>query len=417
MLSKFSLLLYNISIHLYYLLIYLAAFFQPKARLWIEGRENWANRLQKDLASNTKPLVWVHCASLGEFEQGRPVIERIKKQYPNYAILLTFFSPSGYEVRKKYQQVDHVCYLPLDTAQNAQQFIHIVQPKIVIFIKYEFWYHYLHQLHQQQIPSIVVAAIFREKQIFFSAYGQLFRQLLSYFSHIFVQNQASAKLLKNINITQVSIAKDTRFDRVFENSQQVKQLQEIATFKGERRLLIAGSTWPRDEKILADFINQAPENWCFIIAPHEIKSAQIAHFQHLLKKSNCKYSEFQINLHSKKTTLIIDNIGLLSSLYQYGDYAYIGGGFGNGIHNILEAAVFGTPLFFGTNYQRFKEAVDLVAQKGAFVIQSVEDLKNQIAIFEKNTDLYKKTSENNQKYIQHNKGGTDIVMDYIRQFL
>lgn len=432
-----SLLLYNLVLMMYQLTIRIAAIFNPKARKWVVGRKNWRQKLKADFdrlkrGKNGKKcrVVWLHAASLGEFEQGRPIMEGIKKRHLDCILILTFFSPSGYEIRKNYGVADLVYYLPLDSQRNAQDFIEAVQPDLVVFVKYEFWYYYFEALKQRNVPIFIVSAIFRQNQHFFKWYGSLFRTLLQYCEHIFVQNEKSLQLLQKIGIEQVSIAGDTRLDRVFENSQTAKKIPIVEAFKGNHSLWVAGSTWAKDEEILAQFVqsskNQNSVNHQsspvprppssvlrLIIAPHEIHEKHLTQIEALLIVKSIRYSHCSEQTDFEKeniAVLIIDNIGLLSSIYQYADYVFIGGGFGVGIHNTLEAAVFGMPIFFGPNYGKFQEAVDLIEVGGAYAIEGVEDLTLKVKELEGSEGLYEKVSLASRAYVLENKGGSDLIL-------
>ena len=421
--------LYNLVIHCYVLAIRITSLFNPKARKWIRGRRGIFDKLKKQFSEERFAksfYVWVHAASLGEFEQGRPIIEAIKRKYPDTKIILTFFSSSGYEIRKNYKGADIVCYLPADTPRNARQFLDIVQPDLAIFIKYEFWYNYLNTLKLRHTPTLLVSAIFREKQIFFRPYGQFFKRMLTCFEHIFVQDDFSLKLLEKNNITHASIAGDTRMDRVYQLSRNPKQFPLVAAFKGENDLLICGSTWREDEVWLLDFLNKTPhpvETRLIasllrktIIAPHDISESHIQFIINNLTLKTVRYSQANLeNIHDAQV-LIIDNIGMLSSIYQYGKWAYIGGGFGASIHNTQEAFVYGLPVIFGPKYHKFKEAVDLLEQGGGFAIHSGEEFE---AVFEKlqNEAAYDTASQVCLKYVERNKGASQKIMTYIATFL
>ncbi len=322
--------------------------------------------------------IWVHCASLGEFEQGRPVIEAIRKQYPRYKIVLTFFSPSGYEVRKGTPLADYVFYMPLDGKKKSKRFLELVDPVMTIFVKYEFWYYYLCYLSNRKAPAFIISAAFRKEQSFFKWYGGLFRKMLRNFNHIFVQDEQSKKLLEEININdKVSVAGDTRYDRVVEIANNVKPFPVVEAFANGSKLLVAGSTWPDDEKLLKEGLSSLPADWKLIIAPHEIDQPHIQQIQNLIGDDCILYSN-PIDSANKKV-LIIDNIGMLSSLYSYGSVAYVGGGFQKGgIHNALEPAVFGLPVFFGPVYEKFIEAKELVANQYAFPVQNAVDFNNSL---------------------------------------
>ena len=406
-------LLYNLGILFYGFLIRVAALFNEKAKLFVAGRKNWKKKLGSAIDKNAS-YIWVHCASLGEFEQGRPVLEEIKKQFPKYKIVLTFFSPSGYEIRKNYEGADIVAYLPMDTKNNAQEFIRLVSPQKVFFVKYEFWYNYITELKRQQIPLYIISAIFRENQQFFKStpWGKWYRKMLHSFEHIFIQNETSARLLEQAGIKHYTVSGDTRFDRVAEIARGAKKFEIVEKFKGKNVTLIAGSTWKPDEELLAAFINNS-SNVKFIIAPHEVTPANINRIQELLKKTAICFSKADISNIDSYDVLIIDSIGILSSLYQYGNIAYIGGGFGVGIHNILEAATFKLPVLFGPNYLKFKEAVDLVNEKGAFPINNFTELKATLNRLINDKTSLQNASEICKNYIEKNVGSTKLIMNKV----
>ena len=397
----------------------LVATFNPKARRWVEGRRDWSTTLTRKLVGNTNPVAWFHAASLGEFEQGRPVIEAFREQYPDYKILLTFFSPSGYEVRKNYEGADYVVYLPADTIANAKQFINIVKPRIAFFIKYEFWYNYLHELKTAHVPVISFSAIFRSNQLFFKSYGagpvsRFYRTMLRCFDHILVQNQESVDLLQRIGITRVTLAGDTRFDRVAQVAASKKAIPLAAAFKNEQPLLVVGSAWPEDMDVLIPFLNTFDKPLKVIIAPHEIHDNEIERWRTMLTKPSVRYSQTNVTDVRNADILFIDNIGLLSSLYQHGEFAYIGGAFKQGLHNILEAATFGMPLFFGSEFSKFQEAIDLVNEGAAFPISNVAELT---ATFAKQYTDPSKAARISRAYVQRNIGATAQVMEVIRLYL
>nr|WP_319572310.1 glycosyltransferase N-terminal domain-containing protein [uncultured Draconibacterium sp.] len=406
-------LLYNLGILFYGFLIRVAALFNEKAKLFVAGRKDWKKKLGSAIDKNAS-YIWVHCASLGEFEQGRPVLEEIKKQFPKYKIVLTFFSPSGYEIRKNYEDADIVAYLPMDTKNNAQEFIRLVSPQKVFFVKYEFWYNYITELKRQQIPLYIISAIFRENQQFFKStpWGKWYRKMLHSFEHIFIQNDTSARLLEQAGIKHYTVSGDTRFDRVAEIARGAKKFEIVEKFKGKNVTLIAGSTWKPDEELLTAFINNS-SNVKFIIAPHEVTPANINRIQELLKKPAICFSKADISDIDSYDVLIIDSIGILSSLYQYGNIAYIGGGFGVGIHNILEAATFKLPVLFGPNYLKFKEAVDLVNEKGAFPINNFTELQATLNRLINDKTSLQNTSEICKNYIEKNVGSTKLIMNKV----
>lgn len=401
------LLLYNLGLRVYYVLILFFSLFNKKAALWINGR--------RDIKYTPfNQSIWFHFASLGEFEQGRPVLEQIRADHPQSKIVITFFSPSGFEIKKNTPLADAVYYLPLDTSQNAREFIATINPTLAIFTKYEYWYHYFNELHNQHIPLYVISGIFRPTQVFFKWYGGLHRRMLSFVSHFFVQDEQSKQLLLSIYINNVTVSGDTRFDRVWTNAQNPKQLPEIAAFKNNKKTFIAGSTWPADEELIAKLVTQYSD-WKFIIAPHEISEEKINKLISLLPDSSAaRYSQLTTHYSSLTTqTLIIDNIGMLSSLYQYGDMAFIGGGFGAGIHNTLEAAAFGLPVIFGPNYDRFKEAKDLIAIEAGFSINDEVSLLKVINDLVSDTAFYNKASKQAKDYVSSNIGATKTIINHI----
>jgi 3-deoxy-D-manno-octulosonic-acid transferase len=408
-------ILYNIGIIGFRLALWLVSPFNPKARKMINGRKRWEAKLQDDMDRFDSPIVWFHCASLGEFEQGRPLIDAFKNSFPNYKILLTFYSPSGYEVRKKYPAVDAVHYLPWDSASNASSFYQLVKPAAAIFIKYEFWYHLINRGAYLQIPVIVCSAIFNRNQIFFKPWGGLFRKMLKKLNHIFVQNIKSAELLKSINIANVTAAGDTRVDRVASIIDEAVSNEVVEQFINGQEVFIVGSSWPQDMMVLAPLIN-SQVNLKFIIAPHEINDSHLEQLSKLIKRPMAHYSKF--SPHLKAEVLILDVIGILSHVYRYGRYAYIGGGFGKGLHNILEAATFGLPLFFGNrNYTKFEEAGSLIRKGGAFAISDSDELLHAFNRLYENENRYEHTSKVCSEYINQNTGATNVIMDHLKFLL
>ncbi|GGI28881.1 3-deoxy-D-manno-octulosonic acid transferase [Pedobacter mendelii] len=401
------LLLYTIGIKIYTLIIWIFSFFSSKAAFFISGRK----QIFKQITEKTNisdQNIWFHFASLGEFEQGRPVLEKLKELYPQKKIIITFFSPSGYEIRKNYALADGIFYLPMDSKKNAKRFIEIVNPEIAIFTKYEFWYYYFKELSKNKIPLFVISGIFRKEQIFFKSYGGFYRSILKYVNHFFVQNEESDLLLKSIGLSNTTISGDTRFDRVYENSISPKKLPEIEAFCNNSPVLICGSTWPEDEKRLAELSLKYP-NWKFIIAPHEIDGSNIQNIQTLFPQA-IKFSEWKSQRSKPQSqVLIIDNIGMLSSLYQYGKLAYIGGGFGAGIHNTLEAAAFGLPVIFGPKYHKFQEAKDLIKIAAAKSISTTEELITAFEYFNQNQS----SSAAAKNYVAEKKGATEVILKNI----
>lgn len=402
--------LYNFGIAFYFTLIKLVSFMFMKARFLAKGLGDTRNKLTQlqNIGTNGK-VVWMHVSSLGEFEQGRPLIEAIRKDFPGHKIVITFFSPSGYEIRKNYNQADLVLYLLPDTKANAIFFLDKIKPSVAIFIKYEFWFHYLKELNKRNIPTYLVSGIFRENQVFFSFYGSWYKSWLKLFNHLFVQNASSYKLLTKQGITNCSVAPDTRFDRVYSIAQSSMKIPVAEAFSKDSFVIVAGSTWPADEKLLIWEVNNNKHNTKYIIAPHQIDAAHIQAIIAKLKVPFIKFSEATAENVSDKRVLIIDNIGMLSALYKYGKVAYIGGGFGKGIHNTLEAAVYGVPVLFGPKYQKFQEALDLVSLGGARVIQSQENYNKTIELLNSNTEAIKLAGDISGNYVKNNIGGTEIV--------
>lgn len=409
--------LYNLSIHIYSILIHLASIFNNKAKQWVRGRKDIFERIRSEVGTVEK-IAWFHAASLGEFEQGRPVIEAFKKQFPEYKILLTFFSPSGYEIRKNYEGADYIFYLPVDSKSNAKKFIRLINPQIVIFIKYEFWFNYLKILNQNNTPVFIVSAIFRREQHFFKWYGGWFRKNLQNIAWFFVQNENSLELLKSIELNNATVSGDTRFDRVVEIAKNPKKFTLVEGFVKNSFVLLAGSTWPEDEKMLTHLFSLNIPGFKLIIAPHEIHESHILQIEknysshkiiRLSKAEKVKVADFDI--------LIIDGMGFLSSLYQYCHVAYIGGGFGKGIHNILEAVTFGKPVIFGPNYKKFAEAVELVEKGGAFTFQNETGLKSHFGNLANLESFYQKSTALCKTYIETNKGATKKILQKISTYL
>ncbi|WP_174236913.1 3-deoxy-D-manno-octulosonic acid transferase [Mucilaginibacter sp. L196] len=425
------LLIYNIGISLYFCAIYVASFFNKKAKLWLTGRNNVVyKKFEKSL--------WFHFASLGEFEQGRPLLEHARKNQPETKIVVTFFSPSGYEIRKNTPLADTVYYLPLDTASNAREFIEAINPEAAIFTKYEYWYHYFNELHKREIPLYVISGIFRPEQVFFKWYGGLHRKMLGFVTYFFVQDTTSKELLQTLGVSNVEVSGDTRFDRVWANAQHPTELPVINQFKNDHKLFIAGSTWPDDEALVATLVKDYAD-WKFIFAPHEIGEDKIEKLISLLPlNSVIRHSQIAVKappnppqkggllittdtkvsptggaLERAYQTLIIDNIGMLSSLYQYADVAFIGGGFGVGIHNTLEAAAFGLPVIFGPNYDKFKEAKDLISIKGGYSINDEPELKATVAYITEDIQRYNETCREVKDYVMQNTGATKTIADHI----
>lgn len=411
--TSLALFFYNIFLLLYRAGISIVSLWNPKARLWKIGRENIFDKLHSQVTTNHSQLTWVHCSSLGEFEQGRPVIEKIKARYPDSKLLLTFFSPSGYEIRKDYKGADWVSYLPLDSAANAKRFLDIVKPSLVVFIKYDYWYYYLHQCKKRNIPLLMVSAIFRNDQPFFKLYGSIYRKMLKSISHFFVQDKESQQLLESINIkNNVTVSGDTRFDRVAEIAEDFKPIEAIEKFCNNSTVLVAGSTWPNDEKMIRQATNVLP-GLKIILAPHEIHKEHLEQIKTIFPNS-AFYSQLTSH-NSPSDCLIIDNIGMLSRLYHYATITYIGGGFDKGIHNTLEAAVFGKPVLFGPNYRKFKEAIGLIEKGGGISVNSSNELASSLKKLLIDENELTMRSKSSFDFVKENKGATGKVMHYIEE--
>jgi len=408
-------ILYLLGIRIFHIIVTVASLFNPKAKLWLKGRKKIFQELSEKIHSNDK-IAWFHCASLGEFEQGRPVIESFRQKYPDYRILLTFYSPSGYEIRKNYEKADFIFYLPLDTPRNAKRFLNIVNPEFVFFIKYEFWYFFLHEIWKRKIPLYLVSGIFRRNQRFFKKYAVKSKSMLGWFTHFFVQNEESKNLLNTININNVTVTGDTRFDRVYAITQTSKDLPLIERFVKNGLVIVAGSTWKPDEDILIKYFNESDIRFKLIIAPHEIHKENINRIFKSISKEKVvmKYSEANGENVSSADILIIDSIGLLSSIYKYGQIAYIGGGFGKGIHNILEAATFGMPIIFGPEYEKFREAVDLIKSGGAISIVNYRELEKNLISLLKDSDKIGECGKISSNYVEKNMGATDAILKMVK---
>lgn len=402
-------LLYNICMVIYAWLLRVVALWNKKAKQWVVGRKNIFERMSQAI-SPTDRVVWIHVASLGEFEQGRPIIEAIRQQHPEYKILLTFFSPSGYEIRKNYDGADYIFYLPADTPSNVKRFLDIAHPEIAVFVKYEFWLNYLTQMKRRGIRSYLVSAIFRQDSVFFRSYGSMWREALDAFDQMFVQNEESRELLHSIGYDNVIIAGDTRFDRVAAIAKAAKPVEIVAKFKGTSRLFVAGSTWGPDEDILLPLINENPDVK-FVIAPHEMDEARINKILSSVKGGAKRYTQCAADTDFSTTqVLVLDTIGILSSVYGYASWSYIGGGFGVGIHNTLEAATFGLPIAFGPKYEKFKEARDMVALGAATKVESAEELSLWFAPLRDDAEHLTRTSTIAKDYTAKNQGATALFM-------
>ncbi|MDR0420676.1 MAG: 3-deoxy-D-manno-octulosonic acid transferase [Prevotellaceae bacterium] len=400
-------MLYNLAIHVYGRLTAIASCFNEKAKKRYKGSHDVWNILENKVDKESK-YVWFHVSSLGEFEQGRPVIEKLKEKNPQTKILLTFFSPSGYEIRKTYSHADIVCYLPVDTKKNVRKFFSLVNIEKAIFVKYEFWGNFLTELKNHNIPTYIISAIFRKEQAFFKIYGGFYRNMLKCFTHLFVQDNNSQKLLKTIDVYKVTVAGDTRFDRVYDIAQQSINIPLIEKFVDGKKIIVAGSTWTADEDLLLKYINEN-KNVKLVIAPHEIHESRILEICGKLKCSHLRYSQLTENNAANADCIIIDCFGILSSIYRYADIAYIGGGFGSGIHNTLEAAVYGIPVLWGTNYMKFKEARELIACGGGFSVSDYKTLKNTFDNLIADSSVGQKVAE----YVKQNLGATEKILKAI----
>ena len=403
-------ILYSIATRIFGFVILVVSPFNDKARKWVRGRRRLWERLSTEM-DDKQPVAWFHCASLGEFEQGRPVIEAYRKAMPGNKIMLTFFSPSGYDIRKNYEGADWVFYLPLDLKWNVKKFLNLTHPHLAVFVKYEFWYEYLFQMWQRKIPVFLISAHFRSQQWFFQWYGKPFRRMLNFFTHFFVQDEFSGKLLKKHGFENITVAGDTRFDRVFQIAQTVSENKLAASFKQDTRVVVAGSTWPGDEQLLIRYINQTGNHVKWILAPHEVHSSHLQQIESLLKVPYQKYSEALETLLPESRVLIIDNVGILSGLYKYGEMAYVGGGFGSGIHNILEPATFGIPVVFGPSFSKFQEAIDLIKLEAAFPVGSYEELMNIFDFMLDDPTRPELSGKTAKKYIKNKLGATKTIVD------
>lgn len=412
------LFLYNSIVALAWQIVKFLAFFSPKMRLFVNGRKGVFSILESKINAADK-TIWFHAASLGEYEQGLPVIEKIRQNFPSHKIVLTFFSPSGYEVRKNTPVADATVYLPLDTRDNARQFIDLVHPELVFFIKYEYWPNYLNQLEKRRVKTYLISGVFRQNQAFFKWYGGFYRNALKAFDYFFVQNESSKKLVQSIGFENVKVSGDTRFDRVVSILERDNSLDFIENFKDGKLTIVIGSSWPKDENLLVNYINLAPENIKFIIAPHNIKPDQVDLLCKQITKKKIRYSHYGIETQRKPKlqdyrVFIIDTIGLLTKIYSYADIAYVGGGFGNpGVHNILEPATFGIPIVVGPNYSHFAEATALVHLEGCVSVSGQAQLNEAFDSLVFSPDIRHEKGHICSTFVQMNKGATTIIMQHI----
>jgi len=408
--------LYNLLIHSAEKILPATGIFSNKMKLFTEGRKDVFEELSRNISSKDQ-TIWFHAASLGEYEQAVPVIEQVKKTFPGHKIILSFFSPSGYEVKKNSSLANVVTYLPLDTPENANKFLELVHPEWAIFIKYEFWPNFLEVLKKGKTKTILVSGVFREDQIFFQPYGKWMRPYLGAFEYFFLQDEKSKLLLNKLGFHNASVSGDTRFDRVHSQLQQDNQLDFMEEFKDGKTCLVAGSTWPEDDGLLVEYINQAPNDVKFIIAPHALKRAKIDQLQEQIKVMVVRFSEKEAKDLSKFQVLILDTIGLLTKVYSYADLAYVGGAAGDtGLHNVLEPAAFGVPVIIGKNFTRFPEAIELHQKGGLFSVDKKEELKNVLNKLLMDTNFRRETGAMNKDFVRKNRGATTRVMDYFLNF-
>lgn len=403
--------IYNLAIQLLSLAVKIMACFKDKEKKLAEGQKNVFSYLSKKRNANDQ-YIWFHASSLGEFEQGRPMIEKIKREQPKKKILLTFFSPSGYEVRKNYALADMICYLPFDKPANVKRFLDIVNPEKAIFIKYEFWYNYLFELNHRAIPTYIISAIFRPKQLFFKPWGGWYRKMLTFFDQLFVQDNASKELLAQIGVKNVTVCGDTRFDRVIDIMKEAKDLPLVDRFAKNQFILVAGSSWPKDEDIFIEYFN-TNKNLKLIIAPHEIHEGHLQSIESKIKRTYIRYSQIKDQDLQEIDCILIDCFGLLSSIYRYGKVAYIGGGFGVGIHNVLEAAVYGIPVIWGPNYSKFREAKSLIKFGGGFSINNKDEFDRLMDQMRDNTSFLNTSSRASLNYVAENAGATELIYNMI----
>lgn len=405
-------LIYQIALFSYTILIRIASLFNHKAKLWLKGRKNSFPYLETQIKKEDQ-IIWFHCASLGEFEQGKPLMEKIKKLHPEYKLLVTFFSPSGYEYRKDNPLIDYVCYLPIDSKKNARKFMKLVNPKQAYFVKYEFWYFYLSALNKQTVPTYLISGVFRANQPFFKWYGSFNRKMLSFFTHFFIQNKASVDLLNSIGFNNITQSGDTRIDRVYENSQSPTPLPIIEKFTNKKPTIIIGSSWEKEEEIISTYIQTTDKEFNYIIAPHDVSKAHIDNLTTTLDSNYLLYSEANQRNATQHNVLIIDNIGILANCYQYTDIALIGGGFSGSLHNILEPASFGNAVLFGEKHKKFHEAQELIDSYAAFSIGSLDDfiaIVNHLMMKENLQD----TKNAATKYIKNSVGATDKIWEVVK---
>lgn len=410
------LFLYNLIVQIAGFLLKIVALFSPKIKLFVDGRKTVFSVLEQKIKPTDK-IIWFHAASLGEYEQGLPVIEKIKEKFPTHKIIITFFSPSGFEVRKNNTVADVTIYLPLDTKYNAQKFLELAHPEMVFFIKYEYWPNYLNELKKRNIKTYLISGVFRENQMFFKWYGEFYRNALKTFDYFFVLNESSKKLLQSIGFNNVKISGDTRFDRVISILERDNSLDFISEFKNNTLTVVVGSSWPKDEGLLVDFINQTSEKVKFIIAPHNIKMDQIQGLKNSISKKVVLFSEKSTKNLADFDVLIIDTVGILTKIYSYADIAYVGGGFGNpGVHNILEPATFGIPIIIGPNFSHFAEAIALVNMQGCSSVSNQKQLNEAFDNLLSNKNIRLEKGHICNTFVQMNKGATDVIIKSVLKY-
>jgi len=414
-LCMFMTFLYNIIVLIVSFILKIIALFNQKIALFINGRKETWKKIKEGISEKDK-VIWMHCASLGEFEQGRPILEKLKELHPTKKIVLTFFSPSGYEIRKNYELADIVCYLPLDSKKNVQKFLDMLNPVLVLFVKYEFWPNYLNELKKREIKTFLISGIFRKNQLFFKWYGGYLKKALNAFTHFFVQDETSNQLLKSINFNNITVSGDTRFDRVFEITQQNNHLQFIQEFVNNSYTVVAGSTWKDDEDLLVNYINtKASKNEKFIIAPHNINSDAIKELKASIHKKVVMFSEKERQNITEFQVFIVDTIGILTKIYSYANVAYVGGGFTkSGVHNVLEPATFGIPIVIGPNYFKFNEAKDLIKNEACFVVDNSQKLSVLLNEFFQQKTKREQAGKNALNYVKNKTGATAKILNYLQ---
>ncbi|MBY0426072.1 MAG: 3-deoxy-D-manno-octulosonic acid transferase [Cytophagales bacterium] len=407
--ESLGVIIYNSILGVMRLITWILSNFRPKYRLWINGQKGLVQKIAQDFKGNTDQWIWFHCASLGEFEQGRPLIEKVKAE-TTYKVVLTFFSPSGYEIRKNYTGADRIYYLPMDTNANASFFVKTVQPKLVFFVKYEYWYHYLEQLSNAQIPIYLISCFFRPNQSFFQWYGSFFVQFINKFNYFFVQDERTKELLSGIGFRNIEVTGDTRFDRVVQIAQNPKSIPEVSNFKSSDKLIVIGSAWNSCVDHWAGFLNQLPVGVKVVLVPHEPDDEHLGHIRKVVTTPYILFSQFNTKYNQEKI-LVVDNIGMLSSIYSYADLAYVGAGFEVGLHNVLEAAVYGIPVLVGFKFSKAKEAIDLVGLGGVISCKDKEELWANTKELLENDSLRNQKGAICKDYVLSNQGSTDRIFN------